>query len=179
MRLIIVCLCLCSCACLVGFSRVGFPEDPLHILGSPPAAADREAKDQSRFAKLQRAPMPETSGGPATLEGAAPSIASDEPPRIEASAAEAPTSAIPLPVPAPVSKIEPAGKIEPVHEHRSAAVRAKPRLVRLFSNAVRRRVLLIRAASPQRAPSGPGPRRVLWTVATPRVDTVPIHPNSP
>ena len=33
MRLFIIWLCLCSGVSLVSFSRVGFPEDPLHILG--------------------------------------------------------------------------------------------------------------------------------------------------
>src|ERR1700730_7601588 len=161
MRLILICLCLCSGVSLVAFSRLGFPEDPLHILGSPRSAvADREAKDrdgknQARFARPQRPLVVETMGGPLTHDDVTHTAPVEEPARAEAPAPEAPVAAFPVPVPAPPpsNKVEPSRTVEP--EHHSATVRERLRLVRMARMAMKRRVLFVRAAMPQRPAKTP------------------------
>jgi len=167
MRLIIICLCLCSGVSLVAFSRAGFPEDPLRILGSPRPAADREAKDQARFARLQRPPAVETMGGPVAQDDVTRTASIEEPVRVEAPAPEVPT-AVPLPAPAPVIKVEPPRKVEPVREHHTATGRARLRVMRVARMAVKQRVVFVRVAVKQRPAKTPGVRRALWTNATPQ-----------
>ena len=167
MRLIIICLCVCSGVSLVAFSRAGFPEDPLRILGSPRPAADREAKDQARFARLQRPPAVETMGGPVAQDDVTRTASIEEPARAEVPAPEVPT-AVPPPAPAPVNKIEPPRKVEPAREHHTATGRATLRVMRMARVAVKQRVLFVSSAMKQRPAKTPGARRILWTNATPR-----------
>src|ERR1700674_1551730 len=140
MRLIIICLCVCSGVSLVAFSRAGFPEDPLRILGSPRPAADREAKDQARLARLQRPPAVETMGGPVAQDDVTRTASVEEPARVEAPAPEVP-AAVPPPAPAPVNKIEPPRKVEPAREHHIATGRRTPRVIRMARVAAKQRVL--------------------------------------
>jgi hypothetical protein len=168
MRLIVICLCLCSGVILVAFSRGGFPEDPLRILGTPRPAADREAKDQARFARLQRPPAVETMGGPVAQDDVTRTASIEEPVRVEAPAPEVPSAVIPLPTPAPVNKVEPLRKVEPVRKHHIATGRATPRVMRVARMAVKQRVLFVRVAVKQRPAKTPGVRRALWTNATPQ-----------
>jgi len=172
MRLIIICLCLCSGVSIIAFSRAGFPEDPLRILGPPRPAADREAKDQARFARLQPPPAVETIGGPAMQDDVARTASVEEPARAEAPAPEMPVAALPAPVPAPTNPVEPARKAEPVSEHHPASIRTRLRLVRMARVPMQRRVLFVRVI--QRPAKTPGVRRILWTRATP-----PTDPGSP
>jgi hypothetical protein len=167
MRLIIICLCLCSGVSLVAFSRAGFPEDPLRILGSPRPAADREAKDQARFARLQRLPAGETMGGPIVQDDVTRTASIEEPARAEAPAPELPTP-VPPPAPAPVGKIEPPHKEEPAREHHRAAGRAMLRVMRAAPGAVKQRVVFVRVPAKPRPAKTPGVLGALWTNATPR-----------
>ncbi|MGP0094601.1 MAG: hypothetical protein ACLPKB_32330 [Xanthobacteraceae bacterium] len=166
MRLIIICLCLCSGVSLIAFSRAGFPEDPLRILGSPRPATDREAKDQARFARLRHSPAVETIGGPAMQDDVTRSALAEEPAGPAAPAPELP-AALPAPVPETTNTVQPARKAEPASEHHPATVRARLRLARVPGMAMKRRVLFVRAAAIQRPANTPGVRRVLWTSATP------------
>ena len=132
MRLIIILLCLCSGVSLIAYSRSGFPEDPLRILGPPRAVAEREAKDQARFA--HRFAPPDTSGTAAIHEAATrdalthdthDAVVADDGARTasiaEPARAETPaeTPMLPISAPAPVEKVEPIG------EHQSSAARAR------------------------------------------------------
>jgi hypothetical protein len=179
MRLIIICLCLCSSVSLVAFSRVGFPEDPLHILGSPRPVADREAKNeaknQARFARLQRPPALETIGGPVTQDPVTQddvtrTASVEEPTRTEAPGPEAPVAVIPLPVPAPAKKVEPPRKVEAAPEHRTVTVRAPLRIARMRMprTTVKHRVIFVRVATKPRHAEAPGVRRASWAESTPQ-----------
>jgi hypothetical protein len=179
MRLIIICLCLCSSVSLVAFSRVGFPEDPLHILGSPRPAADREAKNeaknQARFARLQRPPAMETIGAPVlqdsvTQDDVTRAASVEEPTRAEAPAPEAPGAPVPLPVPAPAKKIELPRKVEAASEHHTATVRAPLRIARMRMPraVVKHRVIFVRVAIKQRPAKAPSVRRAFWADSTPQ-----------
>jgi hypothetical protein len=168
MRLIIIWLCLCSGVSLVSFSRVGFPEDPLHILGSPRPAADREAKDQARFARLQPPAAVQTTGRPVTQDDVTRTAPVEEPVRVEALVPEGPTAAAPSAATAPINEAEPARKTEPAREHHSATQRTSVRPVRMTSVPMKRQVVLVRVAVTRRASKTSGVRRVLWTTATPQ-----------
>jgi hypothetical protein len=169
MRLIVIWLCLCSSVSLVAFSRVGFPEDPLRILGSPRPTADREAKDQARFARLQPPATVETIGRPVTQDDVMRTASVEEPVRVEALVPEGPTAAVPSPAPAPINEVEPARKVEPARERHSATVRTRVRLVRMTTKPMKRQVLLVRVAVTRRPVKTLGVRRVLWTTATPQM----------
>jgi hypothetical protein len=171
MRLFIIWLCLCSGVSLVSFSRVGFPEDPLHILGSPRPTADREAKDQARFARLQSPAAVETIGRPVTQDDVMRTASVEEPVRVEALVPEGPTAAAPSPATAPINQVEPTRKTEPAREHHSATLRARVRPVRVTSRPMKRQVVLVRVAVTRRPAKTSSVRRVLWTAATPQ--TVP------
>jgi hypothetical protein len=166
MRLIIICLCLCSGVSLIAFSRAGFPEDPLRILGSPRPSADREAKDQARFARLRHSPAVETIGRPAMQDDVTRTALVEEPAGPEAPAPEL-SAVLPAPVPQTTNTIPPARQAEPASEHHPATVRARLRLVGMPRMAMKRRVLFVRAAAIQRPAKRPGVGRVLWTNATP------------
>ena len=159
MRLIIICLCLCSGASLIAFSRAGFPEDPLHLLSSLRPTADREAKDQARFA--QHAPVEETVGGPIVQYDAPRTAALAESPTVAAPAAEVAAVAPPTATPVPTDKAEPAG------EHHSAVAQARP-ILRTAHTVMKRRLLFVRAAVlPYRA-AVRGVKRARWAIGTTR-----------
>jgi hypothetical protein len=172
MRLIIICLCLCSGVSLVAFSRVGFPEDPLHILVSPRPAADREAKDQARFARLLRPPVMETIGAPVVQNEVIHTPPVEEPVRAEAPAAQMPVADLPRTAPAPAAS-SPAGKAEPASERHPAVLRARL-LVTTAHMAMQRRVLFVRAAMTPYRPKTPSPRRIQWASGTPA--SIPSEP---
>jgi hypothetical protein len=174
MRLIIICLCLCSSVSLVAFSRVGFPEDPLHILGSPRPVADREAKNeaknQARFARLQPPSVMETIGESVAQDDVTRIASVEEPARAEAPAPEAPVAVIPLPVPAPAKKIELPRKVEAASEHHTATVRAPLRIARMRMPraVVKHRVIFVRVAIKQRRAKAPSVSRAFWADSTPQ-----------
>lgn len=172
MRLIIVCLCLCSGVSLIAFSRAGFPEDPLRILGSPRPAADREAKDQARFARLrlQRSSAVETSDGAPMPDDATRNASLEEPARTTVPAPEAPVDVLPLPVPAPTNTVEPAREGEPPSGHHPVTIRTRLRPVRMPRVALKRRVLLVRAAVIGRPAKASAVNGVRWSNATPPKD---------
>jgi hypothetical protein len=164
MRLIIICLCLCSGVSLVAFTRLGFPEDPLHILRSRPAA-DRDFKDQARLARPRPTPILETIGGPAAHDEVTRTATVEEPARLDAPAASTPAAPLPakasvLAPPAP-AQVASTYAVAPMSERHPAAVRARL-LVRETRVAMQRRAIFARAATIPHRPRMPQLRRVHW-----------------